>query len=92
MILHPIPTFVKNQLHTKAESVSDSALSLSAYKCGTLRLGRYHCMASGHINMLGGTVAVIIVTTLHGVTQNVGCALRLTFTRRGHTWAALLAK
>lgn len=49
-------------------------------------------MASGHINMLGGTVAVIIVTTLHGVTQNVGCALRLTFTRRGHTWAALLAK
>ena len=42
--------------------------------------------------MLGCTVAFIIVTALYSITEDIGCALRLTFTGRGQPWTALLAE
>ena len=65
---------------------------LSAHKCSTFRLRRYHSMCPGHIDMLCCTVLIIIVTALNRVADDICHPLRLTFACRCHPRASAFAE
>lgn len=65
---------------------------LSAHKCSTFCLRRYHSMCPGHIDMLCRTVLVIIVAALYRIADDICHPLRLTFACRCHSWASAFAE
>mgnify|MGYP004626436581 CR=1 FL=1 len=70
---------------------SDQQL-LSAHKCSTFRLRRYHSMCPCHIDMLCCTVLIIIITALNRIADDICHPLRLTFACRCHSWASAFAE